>query len=170
MSWRSRAGLSALIACVLALGACQVRPLYSAAPGEPGPQADLPAIAVADPVTREEQIYRNALLFELRGGGAGAPPAYALVYRLTISENEILVEPETGTPNAYQLIGGVSFLVKDAATGQSLYGSSVTSAASYTRTSQNFANVRARRDAEDRLATSLARLTQARLAAYFATR
>ena len=57
----------------------------------------------------------------------------------------------------------------DEANSASLFGTSVTVIDSYTRSSQNFANVRARRDAEDRLAQNLANLTQARLAAYFAT-
>ena len=151
------------------LGACQVRPLYASGPGEPGPQADLPAISVDEPVSREEQVYRNALLFGLLGGGAGEAPRYTLTYRMTVQEQGVFVERGTGTPNTYQLIGGTSFLLKDTATGRSLFGTSVTAVASYTRSSQNFANIRARRDAEDRLATSLAQLTQARLAAYFAT-
>ena len=163
-----------LVAIALALGlaglaGCQVRPLYSSGSGVPGPQADLPAISVDEPVSREEQVYRNELLFGLRGGGAGQPPRYALTYRTTVREQGLAVERGTGTPNAYQLIGGSSFLLKDAGTGRSLFGSSVTAVASYTRSSQNFANIRARRDAEDRLATSLAQLTQARLAAFFAT-
>ena len=69
----------------------------------------------------------------------------------------------------FQLTGGVSFLVKDVATGTSVFGASVTALDTYTRSSQNFSNMRARRDAEDRLAKALAELTQARLAAYFAT-
>jgi LPS-assembly lipoprotein len=109
------------------------------------------------------------LLFGLRGGGAGDPPRYNLIYRLTIREQAILIERGSGTPNSYQLTGGVSFLLKDAATGTSLFGSSVASINSYSRSSQNFANIRARRDAEDRLAKALADLTRTRLAAYFAT-
>jgi LPS-assembly lipoprotein len=152
-----------------ALGACTVRPLYSSAPGEAGPQADLPAIAVDPPVSRQEQVFRNALLFGLRGGSDGETPRYRLVYRLTVREQQILVERDTGTPNAYQLTGGLSFLIKDIASGASVFGANVTAIDSYTRSSQDFANIRARRDAEDRLAQSLATLTEARLAAYFAT-
>ena len=168
-SARLGAAALALALSVLPLAACQVRPLYASAPGEPGPQADLPAIAVDEPVSREEQVYRNALLFGLRGGSEGAPSRYALSYRITVQEQGVAVERGTGTPNTYQLIGGASFLVRDSKTGASLFGTNVTAIASYTRSSQNFANIRARRDAEDRLATSLATLTQARLAAYFAT-
>jgi LPS-assembly lipoprotein len=173
MSWcsgtRRHAGRVLLAAALLGLAACQVRPLYAPSRPGAGPAADLPAIAVDEPASRAEQVFRNALLFAMRGGGAGEAPRYQLVYRMTLREQEIAVERETGTPNAYQLTGGVSFLVKDITSGASLYGASVTAVDSYTRSSQNFANIRARRDAEDRLAETLAELTQARLAAYFAT-
>jgi LPS-assembly lipoprotein len=159
----------AALALVTGLSACTVRPLYSTSVGAPGPQADLPAINVQEPTTRPEQVFRNALLFGLRNGGDGADTRYGLIYRMTVREQEIAIERGTGTPNAYQLTGGVSFLLKDAATGASILGASVTALDSYTRSSQNFANMRARRDAEDRLANALAELTQARLAAYFAT-
>jgi LPS-assembly lipoprotein len=166
-----RSLLAALALATLAtLGGCTIRPLYATAPaGETGPQADLPAIDVQTPTTRAEQVYRNNLLFGLTGG-ADAPNAhYGLVYRMTLRQQEVAIERGTGNPNLYQLTGGVSFLLKDVSTGESLFGASVTSLDNYTRSSQNFANIRAERDAEDRLAKALAQLTQARLAAYFAT-
>ena len=169
MWWRNApARWPALILIAVALSACQVRPLYAPAAGEAGPQADLPAIAIDQPVSREEQAYRNALLFALQGGGGSETARFTLAFRLTIREQEILVERNTGIPNAYQLTGAVSFLLRDAASGASLFGAQVNAVDSYTRSSQNFANIRARRDAEDRLAKSLAELTSARLAAYFA--
>ncbi len=170
MSWASRVPAGLLLGLLLlGLAACQVRPLYAPSGLERGPMADLPAIAVDAPLTRQEQAFRNALLFGLRGGGAGEPSRYTLAYRLTIREQEIAVERGTGIPNAYQLTGSLSFLVKDIATGASLLGASVTAVDSYTRSSQNYATLRARRDAEDRLGATLANLTQARLAAWFAT-
>jgi LPS-assembly lipoprotein len=151
------------------LAACQVRPLYAPAATGIGPQAALPAIHVDEPISREEQVFRNALLFGLRGDAEGEEPRYDLVYRMTIREQPILIERGTGTPGAHQLTGGVSFLLKDRGAQTSLFGASVTAVDTYTRSSQNFASLRARRDAEDRLANALAELTQARLAAYFAT-
>ena len=167
--WWPRGALAVLLLAATGLPGCQIRPLYATSAGEPGPQADLPAIAVDEPVSRVEQVFRNALLLALRGGGDGTAARYWLIYRLTIREQEIAVERDTGTPNAYQLTGGVSFLVKEIATGRSMFGSNVTAIDSYTRSSQNYANIRARRDAEDRLAEALAELAQARLAAFFAT-
>jgi LPS-assembly lipoprotein len=166
---RRFAFLVVALAALFALAACQVRPLYATSPVEAGPQADLPAIDVQPPGSRAEQVYRNSLLFGLRGGGEGAESRYRLVYRMTIREQAALVERGTGTPNVYHLTGGVSFLLKDTATDESLFGASVTATDSYTRSSQSYANIRAKRDAEDRLAQALAQLTQARLAAYFAT-
>lgn len=172
--WWSEGSAARHAACALAVslivGGCQVRPLYAPASTGVGVSAELPAIEVDAPVSREEQVYRNELLFGLRGGAAGEGARYQLIYRLTIREQEIAVERDTGTPNAYQLTGGVSFLLKDSATATSIFGANVTGADSYTRSSQNYANIRARRDAEDRLAKALAELTQARLAVYFATR
>ncbi len=75
MWWRKlRAAWAVMLLAMLALPACQVRPLYAPAAGEPGPQADLPAVAVDLPVSREEQVYRNELLFALRGGADAAAP------------------------------------------------------------------------------------------------
>lgn len=169
MSWSRLASRSAIaVALVVALAGCQVRPLYATGPSGSGPQAALPAISVDEPTTRDEQVFRNSLLFGLRGGGDGDSPRYRLTYRLQILEQAIAVERDTGTPNAYQLTGSVSILLKDLGSGASLYGAQVTGADSYTRSSQNFATIRARRDAENRLMNSLAQLTQGRLAAYFA--
>jgi len=165
---RAFTGAAALVLLV-GLGACTVRPLYATGAGISGPQADLPAINVQQPTSRAEQTFRNALLFSLRGGSDGADTRYGLIYRMTVREQEIAIERGTGTPNVFQLSGGVSFLLKDVASGESLFGANVTALDSYTRSSQNFANLRARVDAEDRLAKALADLTQARLAAYFAT-
>ncbi len=159
----------AVLAALTGLAGCQIRPLYSTGGGEVGPQADLPAIDVQESGTRTEQVFRNALLFALRGGGEGAEARYKLIYRLTIREQQVLVERGTGTPNIYQLTGGVSFLLKDATTDNSIFGASVTTTNSYTRSSQSYSNLRAKRDAEDRISKALAALTQVRLAAYFAT-
>jgi LPS-assembly lipoprotein len=169
MSFSRSALVGGALALALVLGACTVRPLYAPTSTEAGPQVDLPAIVVDPSTTRPEQTYRNALLLALRGGGEGTDARYKLAYRMTISVIGIAIERHTGVPNAYQLNGGVSFLLKDSATGESLFGASVTSTDSYTRSSQNFANTRANLDAEDRLAKTLAQLTTARLAAYFAT-
>jgi len=165
----AKAALLAGLVAALGLAGCQVRPLYGSTSVEQGPLADLPAIDIEVQGGRIEQVYRNALIFGLTGGSGAATPRYKLIYRLTKRSQAIAVERGTGTPNAYQLTGGVSFLLKDIETDESRFGTSVTAVDSYTRSSQSYSNIRAERDAEDRLAKALANLTQARLAAYFAT-
>jgi LPS-assembly lipoprotein len=168
MSWSRILGLG-VAAVLLSLAAgCQIRPLYATGPSGTRLAATLPAISVDPPQTRDEQVFRNALLFGLRGGDDGANARYQLTYRLQILEQAIALERDIGTPNAYQLTGSVSILLKEVASGATLYGTQVSGADSYTRSSQDFATLRARRDAEDRLATSLAELARMRLAAYFA--
>ncbi len=75
MSWPRGALVCALLFAAWGLSGCQIRPLYATSAGEAGPQADLPAIAVDEPVSREEQVFRNALLF--RCAAAAAPPRRA---------------------------------------------------------------------------------------------
>lgn len=166
MSWPRR--VVALLAMALLVGACQVRPLYGSAPDGEGARQALPAIAVDAPATRPEQVFRNALLFGLRGGGAGEAPRYGLNYRMVLVEQPLAVQQVTGTPTSYQVVGNVSIILQDTTSGAYLLTDRATAVASFNRSTQNFANIRARRDAEDRVAEALARLVETRLAAYFA--
>ncbi len=167
MSWLR---LICLVGVALAVSACQVRPLYAPTPDGVGALQALPAIEVDGPSSRPEQVFRNALIFAMRGGGEGAPARYRLNFRVNLAEQELGIEPITGTPASYQLRGSVSFVLRDAASDAVLIQDSATAVASYNRSTQNFANIRARRDAEDRVAESLAQLVHVRLASLFAER
>ena len=170
MSWARRTALAG-VALALGLSACQVRPLYGSAPEGGTPvRAALPAISVDEPETRPEQVFRNALLFGFTGGGAEASPLYRLEFRMVLTEQPLGVEPITGTPTFYQLSGRVAYLLEEIGTGNVLLTADAAATASYNRSSQAFANVRATRDAEDRVANALARQVETRLATYFATR
>lgn len=167
----------ALLGSVLALSGCQVRPLYAdastgsiSADGAPSTRQSLREIDIADARDRQEQVFRNALVFNLQGGGGPAEVNYRLTYRMAVQEQRIALERVTGTPTAYQVRGQLSYLLEDADTGEVLVTDRVSAIASYDRSSQNFANVRARRDGEDRVGNELARLVEIRLASYFAAR
>jgi LPS-assembly lipoprotein len=133
-------------------------------------RSQLPAIAVDEPVTRQEQVFRNKLLFGLRGGGEAASSLYRLNYRITFDIQQLAIQEVTGTPSSYQLNGRIAYILEDAATGEPLLVDEALAIASYNRSSQNFANLRAERDAEDRVATNLASKVETRLATYFAAR
>jgi LPS-assembly lipoprotein len=82
----------------------------------------------------------------------------------------LAIEEITGTPTSYQVNGRIAYILEDAATGEALLVDEALAAASYNRSSQNFANLRAERDAEDRVATTLASRVETHLATYFAAR
>lgn len=171
--------MTALLAALTAafvLSGCQVRPLYGSgssqelAGGGSSVRQSLRQIDVADPRDRNEQVFRNALLFNLQGGNGENETRYRLTYRLVMREQQIALERITGTPSSYQIVGQISYLLEDNDTGDVLMTDKVSAVASYDRSSQNFANVRAQRDAEDRVGNELARLVEIRISSYFAAR
>lgn len=169
---RFAVGLPIVVLLTALLAACQVRPVYAPGfGGAPGPvNAELASIDIDDADGRKEQVFRNALLYGIRGAGDGGQSLYKLNYRLIVDEDPLGVEEFTGTPRSYQVSGRVSFILDDLGTGKAILTDRVNAVASYDRSSQNFANSRARRDAEMRVSETLARLVQTRLAAYFAAR
>jgi len=168
--------LLAALAAGLVLSGCQVRPLYGSgtssdiAGGNSSVRQSLRQIDIADPRDRPEQVFRNALLFNLQGGGGEAETRYRLTYRLVMREQQIGLEEISGTPASYQITGQISYLLEDSDTGDVMMTDKVSAVASYDRSSQNFANVRAQRDGEDRVGNELARLVEIRIASYFAAR
>ena len=110
------------------------------------------------------------LLFGLRGGGDAASALYRMNYRMTFDVKQLAIEEVTGTPTTYQIGGRIAYILEDAATGEPLLVDESQATASYNRSSQNLANLRAERDAEDRMATDLAHKVEIRLATYFAAR
>ena len=165
-----RLGLVCLAFALALLAGCQVRPLYAPDASGVSARSQLPAITVDNPVTRPEQVFRNALIFGLRGGGDAASSLYTMNYRLTFDVQQLAIEAITGTPTSYQVNGRIAYILEDAATGEPLLVDEALATASYNRSSQNFANLRAERNAEDRVATTLARKIEIRLATYFAAR
>jgi LPS-assembly lipoprotein len=162
--------VAGLMLSLALLAGCQVRPLY--APDASGVSArdQLPAIVVDAPVTRQEQVFRNVLLFGLRGGGEATSSLYQLNYRMTFDVQQQAIEKVTGTPTTYQIAGRIAYILENAATGEPLLVDEALATASYNRSSQNLANLRGERDAEDRMATDLAHIVETRLATYFAAR
>jgi len=170
MSWVETGRRLGFAALALALASCQVRPLYAPGPDGVSVASVLPAIDVAVPETRPEQVFRNALLFRLRGGDGGDPPRYRLDYALTLVERAVAIEQFTGTPAAYQVEGRMAFVLREGPVGRVLLSDRASAVASYDRSTQEFANVRARQDAEHRVAETLADIAAGRLAAHLAAR
>ena len=161
----NRAGLLVMVAALALGSACTVRPLYSDAgletSGVLATTAGLNAISI-DPVnTRYGQQLRNDLIF-LLNGGAGQPdvPKYGMTLSATVLViNEALVQVDNeDRPTAATLHMTGSYVLTDLATAKPVASGSRSIQASYDQPSQEFATLRARRDAEDRAARELAEL------------
>ncbi|MDF1776427.1 MAG: LPS assembly lipoprotein LptE [Rhizobiaceae bacterium] len=152
--------LAALMAFGLfAVQACQVKPLYSS---RSGAESKLVSVGV-DPVdTRVEQELRNHLIF-LYSGGKGEPanPDYTLTFSLQGVASSVLREQLTNGITAQRYTATVTFTLRDNETKQVVDSGKRSIVTFYDQTTQEFANRRALRDAENRAARELAEIVRA---------
>jgi LPS-assembly lipoprotein len=150
-----------------------VRPLYSdASPGVSGistPVA-LKSIAVNEVDSRYAQEVRNQLIFLLNGGaGEPASPQYKLDLGVTsqgISTAAVAVDATSvGQPTAGGVVLTSLYVLTNATNGEIVTTGKRSVTASFDRPSQQFASLRAQRDAENRAARELAELVRLALAA-----
>src|SRR5262245_17489145 len=144
---------------LLAVAGCTVQPLYSASTASATPvtgsiAGDLSSIAIKPVVNRVGQEVRNHLIF-LFNGGKGQPAVSRYSLELIVSaasEATATIQiNDDNEPTAALLTATASYRLKDAqgnlfSTGRRQYVSS------YDVPRQEFAAVRARRDAENRAA------------------
>jgi LPS-assembly lipoprotein len=165
-----------VIASAAPLAAC-FQPLYSQKPlaGGGNMAGTLASIDVAQiPAARgssEERLaveLRNALLFDLTGGGGTLSPLYRLNIRMATSESALIVDIQTGRTVAEVSGIDTSFTMTELATKRV-----VVNGQAFARVSsdvpgleQRFANLRALRDAQSRAVGVVASQIQSRLASY----
>ena len=163
-----------LLAVVSVLPGCTVRPLYAgkdmAGAGTTGDTADaagLPGIGIAPVRTRDAQEVRNRLIF-LLGGGAGQPanPQYTLTLNIfTLSQTAASVQIASDErATAAQVIMTSRYIINDNLTGKPIARGTRQMVSSYDVPRQEFAALRARRDAENRAARELAELLRLAIA------
>ena len=165
-----RAGL--LVFMAVGMAGCQVRPLYSeAAPGASAGEANaaLGSIGITEVKDRVAQEVRNHLIFALTGGaGEPASPAYMLDLGVTKRTLNVANAPSTTNTENQPTAGGVVltalYSLKDMSGKQVASGKRVVTA-SFDRPVQQFAVLRAERDAENRAARELADMLKLALAA-----
>ena len=138
-------------------------PLYGGSAGQQL-QGDLAAIAIEPIPDRLGHYLGNELSFTLNGTGAAVPPRY----RLTVAPRERVQSPVidtiSGRATAGTLVVDAEYKLTPFAGGEPVTQGVAFSAASYDRTNQRFANIRAARDAEIRDAKALAEQIKTRLA------
>lgn len=170
----------AAMALAASVAGC-LQPLYGArAPG--GGSAVRDAMAAVDVLqieapkgTSEARIaveLRNALVFELTGGGGAATPTHSLKMRLLTTRQTIIVDITSGRSEAVITGLDVGYSLIETATGKIIFTDKTFARVSsdVPGQQQRFAQIRAYREAEDRAAKVIAEQIRTRLASYFVAR
>lgn len=164
------AAVVATMAIVPALAGCGeggFRPLHADLGIGPAVQPQLEAVKVAPIPGRVGQQLRNELMFQTRGASQDTPPLYRLNIAIQESVSRTLVQRTAEAKSEVFNLNGKFALVRIEDNTTILSGDS-TARAGYERFDSIYSNVRARRNAENRAAKTMAEDLRARLAAYFA--
>jgi len=149
---------------LLAAGGCQVRPLYAT---DSGTDAALKSIAFSEADDRVELEVRNQLIF-LTAGGAGEPanPEYEVDLNVVTRKVGVLLDLSTDLPRAGRIVLRADYTLKRKSTGEVLRTGRRSTVALVDFPGQEYAKLRATRDAENRAARELAELIRADLASW----
>lgn len=159
----------AALAAALPLGGC-FQPLYGEASiGGGSVEAALRDIVV-DPVPdRIGHYIVQELGFALNGSGEAGKARYRLSITVKEQVQATIVNTTTGSASAATVLVDVDFKLVTVDGGKVVIAGKAYGSASYDRNSQRFASLRAARDAEIRIAKTIADQMRTRLAARFAT-
>lgn len=159
-----RAALAALLLAP-ALAGCGYQPLYGTGFAGGGVAEQMRAVDIGLVPGRVGQVVRNELIFTQTGGREAAPPRYRLEIAIRESDQSTLVNLQG---NAAGLIYGLDadFKLVNIADQKVLLTAKSESRAPYQKETSTFANVRARRDAEDRVARVVAASIRTQVAAF----
>jgi LPS-assembly lipoprotein len=166
MWWSDRVRGLAALALSLSLGGC-FQPLYGEAQ-HPGLVEDLRAIEVAPIKDRIGHYLGDDLISSFNGTGSTPTPKYRLNVTVTQSIQTPTVESQINAASSATVIGAAKFSLVQIQSEKGekvVFQGDATTAAVYDRTLQGFANLRAERDAEIRLARALADEISLRVAA-----
>ncbi|MFN3890018.1 MAG: LPS assembly lipoprotein LptE [Beijerinckiaceae bacterium] len=125
---------------------------------------DLRGIKVEPIPDRIGHYLGNDLIFALNGTGEPVAPKYRLVVNVRQRVQAPLVDTVSGRATSGMLLVDADYRLLPVAGGPAVASGVAFVTASYDRSSQRFANLRAARDAEIRAARSLAEQIQTRLA------
>jgi LPS-assembly lipoprotein len=167
---RGHVGRSLVVAAVLASGlatGCTWQPLYgdTVYSSSAVPDPVLSQVYVGDVDTRVGQQVRNHLIFLLQGGKDNANTRYELKMRVRNINSEYAAVRNVRDFTAGQVSVTVSYDLIDRTDMKRVSGGSRVATAPYDRTPMDFANSRARRDAENRAAKEVAEQLRLAIAA-----
>jgi LPS-assembly lipoprotein len=149
-----------------ALSGCGYQPLYgSGFAGDTGVAEKMRAVDIPSIPGRVGQVVRNEMIFKTTGGRDAATPKYRLEIALRESAQSLLVNLQGDAKG--QIFGlDASFKLINSADQKVLLESKANSRAAYENVVSTFANLRARRDAEDRASKMIADSIRTQVAAF----
>jgi LPS-assembly lipoprotein len=163
--WWHRPLLAALaVTAAISLAGCGIQPLYGTTAGGSRLAAAMAGVDITPIPGRVGQRVRNELIFENTGGSGQTGTTYKL--DIVIKEsltNELVRISGDAKAQVYQLDATFKLISND---GRVVLEGKATSRAPYERFETIFSNVRARYDAENRAARTVAESIKVRIAAY----
>jgi LPS-assembly lipoprotein len=152
------------VTAAISLAGCGIQPLYGTTAGGSRLAAAMAGVDITPIPGRVGQRVRNELIFENTGGSGQTGTTYKL--DIVIKEsltNELVKISGDAKSQVYQLDATFKLISND---GRVVLEGKATSRAPYERFETIFSNVRARYDAEDRAARTVAESIKVRIAAY----
>jgi LPS-assembly lipoprotein len=169
MSWRN-AQLAAVLLAAAALGlaGCGFQPLYGTTASGSRLAEVMAGVDITPVPGRVGQKVRNELIFENTGGNYAAPSRFRLdiIIKETVTDELVRISGDV-TGQVYQL--NATFKLVSLADGKTILQGQAISRAPYDRYQQIFSNVRARYDAENRAARTVAESIKTRVAAFLSS-
>ncbi|WP_342360119.1 LPS assembly lipoprotein LptE [Terrarubrum flagellatum] len=159
--------LSALVS--LSLAGC-FRPLYGETAAGASMQSELAAIEVPEIPDRLGHYLRSELMFMLDGSGTPSPKRYRLTITPYLGQAAAIVDTASARAESATLTGNAKFTLVNIGDGKTIFEGTAVGSATYDRSTQRYATVRAARDAEIRIAKLLADQIRTRVAAAMANR
>jgi LPS-assembly lipoprotein len=161
-------GVGALLLAAGLSGCFQ--PLYGEA-AHPGLVEDLRAIEVAPIPNRIGHYLAEDLIADLNGTGQSAPqPKYRLIVTISTGTQTPTVNSEINVASSATMTGDANFMLVKVDGGAEVVKGVASVAAAYDRTTQRYADLRAARDAEIRIARMLSSEISLRLASALAAK
>ena len=124
---------------------------------------------LGSPVERIAVNMRNALQYDLNGGGGPTAPTHRLVVNVGTTQWTVVIDPISGRPDAQVASVIASYQLIEIATGRTVLTDTTFAHVDYDipGAAQRFAKQRAERDAEDRATEVVSDAIRNRLTSYF---
>lgn len=169
MSWSKVLASAGALLLAAGLSGC-FQPLYAEA-AHPGLVEDMRAIEVAQIPTRIGHYLADDLITDINvTGQTASPPKYRLTVTIALGTQTPTVNSELNVATSATLTGDAAYSLVEVDGGKEVVKGVALAAAAYDRTTQRYANLRAARDAEIRLARTLSSEISQRLATALAAK